>query len=126
MGYNIDEMEELGIIDYYLALSKYIILFVNRNYPLNRDDMNAIVNNQTTCNIDRRNEILNVMNGSMEDILREVASENKRKIELWEKGIYSRATTIEEQERQIFNYIQRILEDLYNYQNGINKGVGRK
>lgn len=41
---SIEEMEKLGIADYYLDLSKFLHNFINRNYPLTEEDIKAYIN----------------------------------------------------------------------------------
>lgn len=131
MEINIKKMEELGISDYYLTLTQYITNFINKNYPLSKEDMIAIVNNRETENIIKRNETFHVLKESMFRILDIEAEDNKRKLDDWNDGIYSPAITLEEQSNKIFSFIQQMLEDLWNYQNEYNnideqkKDIGR-
>lgn len=39
----IEEMQQNGTADYYLELKKYINQFINKNYPLTQEDMQAIL-----------------------------------------------------------------------------------
>jgi len=131
MEYSIEQMEELGISDYYLALTQYINNFVNNNYPLSKEDMDAIINNRETENMKKRNVTSRVLRESMVNVLKIEAEENKQKLEDWNNGIYSPAITVEEQRQKTFDFVQLMLQDLWNYQNGYNsyehkKGNGRK
>lgn len=130
MGYNIKQMEELGISDYYLALNKYIGLFIDRNYPLSKEDMSAIVNGGSTDNVAKRNEYFQVLRESMNNILIKEVEENKRKLAAWKDGKYLAAITSAQEQQKIFEFIQLMLEDLWNYQNKDIKnntvGNGRK
>lgn len=130
MDYNILQMEKLGIADYYLALNKYITLFIDRNYPLLKEDMSAIVNGASTDNITKRNDAFRILKESMNNILLREVEENRAKLEKWNNGEYSHAISNAEQQQKIFEYVQLMLEDLWYYQNRdvqSNKGVsGRK
>lgn len=121
---DINKMEELGVSEYYLDLSKYIYNFVDRNYPLTKEDMRALMPNTKTAEIDgeikviseepivltenlkHRNEITNLMKQRLQEILKEKAEENF-------KGI--KVENIDEYKQNIFNYEQRLLEDVWEY-----------
>ena len=45
---DIKEMEESGVYDYYDKLNKWMNHFVNRNYPLSKEDLIALTNGETT------------------------------------------------------------------------------
>ena len=47
---DIKEMEESGVYDYYDKLNKWMNHFVNRNYPLSKEDLIALTNGETTEN----------------------------------------------------------------------------
>lgn len=132
MNYNMEKMEELGISDYYLGLTQYISRFVNYNYPLTKEDMIAIINDKQTENIIRRNMVTSVLKESMVRILSKEAEENQKKVDDWGNGVYSAANDVQDQNTKMVEFIQLMLEDLWNYQNGYNeiedekKNVGRK
>ena len=115
MKMNIIEMETLGVADYYLDLSKFIHNFVNKNYPLTEDDMRAIINDVETLNIKERNEILNVMLDSLNNILLRKAKENLDFIRATYQGKYIKPVNMEIQKEEIFKYSQEILENLWMY-----------
>ena len=123
---NLVEMENVGVADYYLELSKFIHDFVNRNYPLTIDDMKEIVNDVETENIKYRNEILNVMNAALEIILMRKTNENLEFIKNTNNGIYLRPVDIKTQQEEIYNYSQQILETLWIYKQSKEDNVGRK
>lgn len=135
MELNIQQMEQLGVIDYYLTLTQYISNFVNNNYPLTMEDMAASVDDKQTENMIRRSETHRILKESMYRILMREAEENRKKIEAWNNGIFVPATTFEEQNEKVLEFVQLMLEDLWNYQMGYNnemesneekKGTGRK
>ena len=123
---NLVEMENVGVADYYLELSKFIHDFVNRNYPLTIDDMKGIVNDVETENIKYRNEILKVMNAALEIILMRKANENLEFIKNTNNGVYLRPVDIKTQQEEIYNYSQQILETLWIYKQSKEDNVGRK
>ena len=123
---NLVEMENVGVADYYLELSKFIHDFVNRNYPLTIDDMKGIVNDVETENIKYRNEILKVMNAALEIILMRKTNENLEFIKNTNNGIYLRPVDIKTQQEEIYNYSQQILETLWIYKQSKEDNVGRK
>lgn len=135
MDLNIQQMEQLGVIDYYLTLTQYISNFVNKNYPLTMEDMAASVDDKQTENMIRRSETHRILKESMYRILMREAEENRKKIEEWNNGIFVPATTFEEQNEKVLEFVQLMLDDLWNYQMGYNsemesneekKGTGRK
>jgi len=121
---DIEKMQELGVAEYYLDLSKYIYNFVDRNYPLTIEDMRALMPNTKTAEIDgeikvvsedpivltenlkHRNEITNLMKQRLQEILNEKAEENFKSI---------KTENIDEYKQNVFNYQQRLLEDVWEY-----------
>ena len=75
---SIEEMEKLGIADYYLDLSKFLHNFINRNYPLTEEDIKALANNGKTLNITTRKELMTIMNDKLSSILEEQALINQK------------------------------------------------
>ena len=135
MDLSIEEMEQLGVIDYYLTLTHYISNFVNINYPVTMEDMAAIISDKDNDNTIKRKEVFSILKKSMFRILRSEADDNRKRIEAWSNGIYIPAVTVEEQNKKISLFVQRMLEDLWNYQYGVdnvvenndnNKSNGRK
>ena len=120
MDMNIVEMEMFGVADYYLELSKFIHDFVNKNYPLNEDDMKAIINDVDTLNIKERNEVLKIMLDSMNTILLRKSKENLEFLKSCYQGIYVKPVNVEMLKEEIFNYSQEILENLWMYKQSKN------
>lgn len=112
---NIEKMEELGIADYYLDLSKFIRNFINRNYPLNEEDIRALTNDKETPNILTRKELSEVMNNKLSEILEYQAIKNQKFLKDLEQGKPVVAINIEQYKKEIFDYTQSLLEALYNY-----------
>lgn len=116
-------MEQLGVIDYYLTLTHYISNFVNINYPVTMEDMAAIISDKDTDNTIKRKEVFLILKESMFRILRSEVDDNRKRIEAWSNGIYIPAVTVEEQNQKISEFVQMMLEDLWNYQYGFDNVV---
>lgn len=112
---NMEKMEELGIADYYLDLSKFIRNFINKNYPLNEEDIRALTNDKETPNILTRKELSEVMNNKLSEILEYQAIKNQKFLKDLEQGKPVVAINIEQYKKEIFDYTQSLLEALYNY-----------
>ena len=39
---NYEVLESMGLLDYYFDLSKFIHNFINKNYPLNEEDIRCL------------------------------------------------------------------------------------
>ena len=57
----IDKGNEIGTIDEEITLREFANSYVNEKYPLTKEDFKAIANDETTPNIDKRNEVLKKM-----------------------------------------------------------------
>ena len=112
---SIEEMEKLGIADYYLDLSKFLHNFINRNYPLTEEDIKALANNEKTLNITTRKELMTIMNDKLSSILEEQALINQRFLKDLESGKPVTPINIEQYKKEIFDYQQQLLETLYEY-----------
>ena len=112
---DIKKIEELGIADYYLDLSKFIRNFINKNYPLNEEDIRALTNDKETPNILTRKELSEVMNNKLSEILEYQAIKNQQFLKDLEQGKPVVAINIEQYKKEIFDYTQSLLEALYNY-----------
>ncbi len=112
---SIEEMEKLGIADYYLDLSKFLHNFINRNYPLTEEDIKALANNGKTLNITTRKELMTIMNDKLSSILEEQALINQKFLNDLESGKPVTPINIEQYKKEIFNYQQQLLETLYEY-----------
>lgn len=112
---SIEEMEKLGIADYYLDLSKFLHNFINRNYPLTEEDIKALANNEKTLNITTRKELMTIMNDKLSSILEEQALINQKFLNDLESGKPVTPINIEQYKKEIFNYQQQLLETLYEY-----------
>ena len=102
---NIEEMEELGIADYYLDLTRFINGFVDRNYPMTPEDMRAMVNDNTTTNLTERKEVMDVMKKDLNEILKHQAMLNVQFLNDLKEGKPVKAITID---GVIFNLHPRI------------------
>ena len=112
---SIEEMEKLGIADYYLDLSKFLHNFINRNYPLTEEDIKALANNGKTLNITTRKELMTIMIDKLSSILEEQALINQKFLNDLESGKPVTPINIEQYKKEIFNYQQQLLETLYEY-----------
>lgn len=121
MNMDINTMSQLGVIDYYLELKKFINEFVERNYPLVKDDYKAIMNDETTDNIEYRNEIFSLLFSELDRILIKKAEENIDFIRKLEQNIPVKAITVEEYKREIIEMQQYLLEILHNYNQDKNR-----
>ena len=92
--------------------------------------MSVIVNGGSTDNVTKRNECFRVLRDSINNILIKEAEKNKKKLTEWNDEEYSPAITSVQEQQKIFEFIQLMLEDLWNYQNKYIKnntvGNGRK
>lgn len=113
---DIKEMEENGTIDYYLILKKYIISFINNNYPLSQDDLRSIVENEPTKNVLQRQETYNILNEAMKECLKEVADRNNQIIMGANEGKYT-PFTIDDFNKELFQIQQKMLEELWKAKN---------
>jgi len=112
---NLEQMEKLGIADYYLDISKFIHNFVNKNYPLTQKDMTAITLGETTENIQYRNEITSLLSNELSIFLIKKIEENSQFIKKIQNGINVKAQTIDEYKKEVFEFEQNLLQILWNY-----------
>ncbi len=123
---DIKRMEELGIADYYLDLNKFIHNFINKNYPLDEEDIRALANDKETPNILTRKELSEVMNNKLSEILEYQAIKNQQFLKDLEQGKPVVAINIEQYKKEIFDYTQSLLEALYNYNNTQKEGTKKR
>ena len=123
---DIKRMEELGIADYYLDLNKFIHNFINKNYPLDEEDIRALANDKETPNILTRKELSEVMNNKLSEILEYQAIKNQQFLKDLEQGKPVVAINIEQYKKEIFDYTQSLLESLYNYNNTQKEGTKKR
>lgn len=123
---DIKRMEELGIADYYLDLNKFIHNFINKNYPLDEEDIMALANDKETPNILTRKELSEVMNNKLSEILEYQAIKNQQFLKDLEQGKPVVAINIEQYKKEIFDYTQSLLEALYNYNNTQKEGTKKR
>lgn len=113
---DIKQMESLGVADIYLSLLTFIKNFINKNYPLTPEDMQAIVNEKITDNIIKRNEAMHIMKNSAIQIIEAEKADNQEYIKSISSNSNCKALTVEELQQKIFNYKEQILESLWLYQ----------
>lgn len=112
---SIDEMEEYGVSDYYLELKKFINEFINKNYSLTKEDMRAILEGKTTLNIESRRNTENTLLNSMNIALQELINNNEKFLDKLQSGENVKPIYQQLQNEIIFNIKQKMLEDLWNY-----------
>lgn len=112
---DIKEMEKNGTIDYYLDLKKYIDKFVNNNYPLSKEDLRSILEDDPTENVIQRQETHRILNEAMEELLTNVADRNAQIINGANEGNYTEFST-NDFKQEIFQMKQEMLEKLWEAQ----------
>lgn len=112
---DIKEMEENGTVDYYLELKKYINYFVNKNYPLSKEDLHSILEDAPTDNVIKRQETYKILNDAMETALTNVENRNTQIVD----GAYQQnytAYTNQNFEQELFEIKQEMLGKLWKEQ----------
>ena len=109
---DIDRLEKYGAFDYYQDLLKFIVQFINRNYPISKEDMENIVNDRESTVMFRK-EIMAVMKHELFCILEEVIEANRPFVDNPDKALTIPTLTVKDYQDRIFQYEQRILEKVY-------------
>ncbi len=117
---DLKRIEELGAMDYYLDLKKYIENFINRNYPLTKEDMASIVNGKDSFNVSKRKEVYRVMMSALSNILETIMKKNEQFVKGISEGKNLKAENVEQYKKNLFMYQQQILEHLWQYNNNPN------
>ncbi len=117
---NLKRIEELGAMDYYLDLKKYIESFINKNYPLTKEDMISIVNNKDSFNVSKKKEVYRVMMSELSSILETIMKRNEQFLKDISEGKNLKAEDVEQYKKNLFMYQQQILEALWQYNNNPN------
>ena len=112
---DIKEIEETGLYDYYDALNRWINYFVNRNYPLTKDDIRAIAQDNTTENLANREKVSNILKKELENQLAKQQEINVSMLKDMENGIYT-PYNIDCLNKDIEKMKQEMLEKLWNEQ----------
>lgn len=112
---NYEVLESMGLLDYYFDLSKFIHNFINKNYPLNEEDIRCLSANKTTPNIEMRNEMFKVMNEELLRILEYQKRLNQKFMIDLENQKEVKPINIEEYNKEIFNYKEQLLKARYEY-----------
>ena len=118
---DINEMEKTGVIDYYLDLTRYIRDFLNRNYPLSKEDMIEFGKNIITDNLKKRGEVHKVLTEAMKVELAKMAEKNARMMELVKQGNYINYS-VQDTQQDLFRMKQEMLAVLWRYQEEASKG----
>ena len=112
---NYEVLESMGLLDYYFDLSKFIHNFINKNYPLNEVDIRCLSANETTSNIEVRNEMFKVMNEELLRILEYQKRLNQKFMSDLENQKEVKPINIGEYNKEIFNYKEQLLKARYDY-----------
>ena len=107
---NYEVLESMGLLDYYFDLSKFIHNFINKNYPLNEVDIRCLSANETTSNIEVRNEMFKVMNEELLRILEYQKRLNQKFMSDLENQKEVKPINIGEYNKEIFNYKEQLLK----------------
>ena len=95
---NHEVLESMGLLDYYFDLSKFIHNFINKNYPLNEEDIRCLSMNEELLRILEYQKRLNQK--FMIDL------ENQKEVKPINIGEYN---------KEIFNYKEQLLKARYEY-----------
>lgn len=112
---NYEDLESMGLLDYYFDLSKFIHNFINKNYPLNEVDIRCLSANETTPNIEVRNEMFKVMNEELLRIFEYQKRLNQKCMSDLENQREVKPINIGEYNKEIFNYKEQLLKARYDY-----------
>lgn len=112
---NYEVLESMGLLDYYFDLSKFIHNFINKNYPLNEEDIRCLSANETTSNIEVRNKMFKVMNEELLRILEYQKRLNQKFMSDLENQREVKPINIGEYNKEIFNYKEQLLKARYDY-----------
>lgn len=110
MNYN--EMERNGTLDYYLDLKKYIQEFVDRKYPLSKEDLSATLGNTPTENLLKRQETTKILEEAMKESLESIANRNEQIIEGANNGNYTEFS-VQDYRQEVEQIKQEMLEKLW-------------
>lgn len=111
---DIKEMEESGVYDYYDKLNKWMKHFVNRNYPLSKEDLIALTNGETTENIINRNKVFDILKSELDKQLITQQGKNAEMLRQMEEDKIYTPYTIDDLNNDIEQMQQEMLEQLYN------------
>ena len=111
---DIKEMEESGVYDYYDKLNKWMNHFVNRNYPLSKEDLIALTNGETTENIINRNKVYDILKSELDKQLITQQGKNAEMLRQMEEDKMYTPYTIDDLNNDIEQMQQEMLEQLYN------------
>lgn len=111
---DIKEMEESGVYDYYDKLNKWMNHFVNRNYPLSKEDLIALTNGETTENIINRNKVYDILKSELDKQLITQQGKNAEVLRQMEEDKIYTPYTIDDLNNDIEQMQQEMLEQLYN------------
>ena len=88
--------------------------FVNRNYPLSKEDLIALTNGETTENIINRNKVYDILKSELDKQLIMQQGKNAEMLRQMEEDKIYTPYTIEDLNNDIEQMQQEMLEQLYN------------
>lgn len=88
--------------------------FVNRNYPLSKEDLIALTNGETTENIINRNKVYDILKSELDKQLITQQGKNAEMLRQMEEDKIYTPYTIEDLNNDIEQMQQEMLEQLYN------------
>ena len=112
---SIEQMEKLGILDYYLELKVFINNYVNENYPLTKYDFEALSEEYITYNIERRNKAILILTNELEHLLMKKIKDNIEFIDSLTFNGNIKPMTIDEYNEEINSFKQMLIGALINY-----------
>lgn len=119
-NFDIQQMEENGVFDYYNELSSWIGWFIDQNYPLTEQDFLAIMNDQETENIKLRSFVSDVMNNKKFEILDREAAKNKERLTHFQETFDYNSFQTETMQQKLISFKDEILEARFNALNEEN------
>ena len=78
---NISQMEAGGVFDYWNRLTIFIREFIDRNYPLSKQDMKSIMDDNLTEDVIRRQRAMKAMQDKLHEIVAREFKANKHNID---------------------------------------------
>ena len=106
---DISQMETGGVFDYWNRLTIFIREFVERNYPLSKQDMKSITDDNFTDNVVRRQSATKAMQDKLHEIVAREFKSNKHKTEDFSQAQQSNGV-----DEKLVAFQQEILEAHWN------------
>lgn len=117
---DIEKLEKEGTVDLALDLTKYIKEFLDRKYPLTKEDYSAIINDKQTQNVEARLLDNEILYKAMMPILESKAIHNKEFLDKIYSGEEVKPQTFSEEQEEIRLFKEQMLEELFEYHNSLD------